>query len=459
MPGAELRREASYRQGSPFSTGIALAIEAVGAAIEVFLLPSVVLAFFVAELTPSYTTIGLVPAIATAFWTLGRVPAAIALSGRRRLQPWAFGAAATRAGAILILGVFVSRTNVASLGGTARPLLGAFFLCFIVYALASGFGSVAQEGVIRTTIKALAWEQFVTLRALWSAAASLLAAIIVTRVLASAGVVFPANYGRLFIIVAVILIAMAAALIPLREPVFPAAGTHEMLAARSMRSLLGNARWRRFTTFQLLFAASGAIDPFLFLYAVTRLGLAPASIGTFVIAGVLGWVVTAPLWHAMQQKYGPRAVLRSASVLRVVPPAVALVVPQIAATEQLAAWSAGRVSLGSLYAVAFVAIGCALAGQSRAANAYARTALPAPIARAGSETINMLLIGAAFAPVAGGAMIQRYGYETLFVAVAVVALAAVLLSGTMADSPAMTTNRTREIEPQLGILAVSSARG
>ena len=45
-----------------FNSILGVAAESVTAAAEVMLLPSLILAFFVAELTPSYATIGLVPA-------------------------------------------------------------------------------------------------------------------------------------------------------------------------------------------------------------------------------------------------------------------------------------------------------------------------------------------------------------------------------------------------------------
>ena len=72
MAGAELRRGSSDGRGLTLNAFLAVAAEALGGAIDVLLLPSLVLAFFVAELTPSYTTIGLVPAIASGFWRCRR---------------------------------------------------------------------------------------------------------------------------------------------------------------------------------------------------------------------------------------------------------------------------------------------------------------------------------------------------------------------------------------------------
>ncbi|HLL49912.1 MAG TPA: hypothetical protein VK356_04520, partial [Thermomicrobiales bacterium] len=94
---------------------LGVAAESINAAAEILLLPSLILAFFVAELTPSYATIGLVPAIATGFWTLGRLPAHLLGQSRRRQQPWAFASTIVRAAAIGVLAVVTSRTDPDSL--------------------------------------------------------------------------------------------------------------------------------------------------------------------------------------------------------------------------------------------------------------------------------------------------------------------------------------------------------
>src|SRR5918997_3552979 len=111
MPGSELLHDSSDRRGMASNSILGVAVESVSAAAEVLLLPSLILAFFVAELTPSYATIGLVPAIAIGFWTLGRLPAHLLAQSRRRQQPWAFASTVVRAAAVGILAVVSSRTD------------------------------------------------------------------------------------------------------------------------------------------------------------------------------------------------------------------------------------------------------------------------------------------------------------------------------------------------------------
>jgi hypothetical protein len=419
------------------NTILGVAAEAVAAAAEIMLLPSLILAFFVAELTPSYTTIGLVPAIAAGFWTLARVPAYLLTSARRRQQPWAFAAALVRAAAIVVLAVVASRTDPVRLGQSARPLIGTFFLCLILFALAGGFGSVPTTALMRTSIRRETWDGFAHRRALWSSGLSVLAALVVARLLGSGGLAFPGNYGRLFLTAAVCLIAVAAFTAAMREP-WVAAPSHAVPAVtpRALRQPLYDDRYRRFLLFRVLLSATAAVDPFLFLYAVTRLGAPVTAIGGYVIASVLGWVIAAPAWRWIAFRAGPRAVLQGAAVVRLLAPAVALVLPQVGAAGPMR--ERFEVStLTTIYGAAFFAIGAALAAQSRGNFDYLAAIAPRPLFPTSLVLTNAVLAVVAFAPVLGGALIQRSGYEILFGVVAVIGLAAVFTGGWLADTPAV----------------------
>src|SRR5215204_2513305 len=296
MPGAELRRDSSDRRGRTLNSTLGVASEAFNASAEVLLLPSLILAFFVAELTPSYATIGLVPAIATGFWTLGRLPAYILTGARRRQQPWAFAAALVRVAAVAILAVVTSRTDPAALTQSARPLILTFFLCLIVYSLAGGFGSLPGAALLRSSIPSESWGAFVRHRAAWAAGVCLFTALVAARVLGMNGSTFPSSYGRLFLVATVCLIAVAVFIAALREPWTPQAHSATSLSPRSLRQPLYDSRYRRFLLFRIVLSATAAIDPFLVLYAVTRLGAPITGIGAYVLSGVLGWILSAPVW-------------------------------------------------------------------------------------------------------------------------------------------------------------------
>jgi hypothetical protein len=445
VAGAELRHGSTSGRGPTLNAMLAVAAEALGGAIDVFLIPSLVLAFFVAELTPSYTTIGLVPAIATGFWTLARLPAHLITGSRRRKKPWALAAALVRASAVAIIAAVALRTGATDLSQSARPLLGTFFLCLIVYALAGGFGSVPSHGLMRAAMPGPAWLSFVRWRALASALLSLLAGLLVAGILGAAGSTFPGTYGRLFLLATVCLVASAVLTAMMREP--GAAGTATAappLSPRTLRQPLYDWRYRRFLLFRVLFSATAAIDPFLVLYAVTRLGAPVTAIGSYVLAGVLGWVVTAPLWQWLEQRSGARAVLQGATVVRLVAPALALAIPPLAATARVREQFADGSVLTTAYAAAIFAIGAALAAQARGNYDHLAGLAPRQHFATYIALTNLVLAVAAFSPVVGGLIIQRSGYEALFGVAITVGLAAVFAAGTLARTPASGGARARD---------------
>ena len=421
---------------------LGVSAESVSAAAEVMLLPSLILAFFVAELTPSYATIGLVPAIAIGFWTLGRLPAHLLAQSRRRQQPWVFASAIVRAAAIGVLAVVTSRTDPAGLSQSARPLILTVFLCLIVYSLAGGFGSLARSALLQSSIVSETWGAFARRRAAWSALLSILAAIVVARLLGSGAPAFPGGYGRLFLVATLCLVIVAVLTAAMREP-WTAASTLSAPSTppRAWRQLLRDSRYRRFLLFRVLLSATAAIDPFLVLYAITRLGASVSKIGDYVILGVLGWIVSAPVWFWVERRSGARTLLQSAAVVRLIAPAIALATPPLAAIGVIQERLSDATALTTAYGAAFFVVGAALAGQSRGNYDYLAALAPHQILPAYTGLTNVILALVAFSPVLGGILIERYGYEALFGVAAAIGLAAVFAGGWLAETPSRARER------------------
>jgi len=415
---------------------LGVASESVNAVAEVLLLPSLILAFFVAELTPSYATIGLVPAIATSFWTLGRLPAHLLMASRRRQQPWAFAATLVRAAAVAILAVVASRTDPVGLSQSARPLILTVFLCLIVFSLAGGFGSLPSGALLRSSIAGETWGAFVRQRAAWSALLCVLGAFVVARLLGASALPFPGSYGRLFLVATVCLIAVAVLTAAMREPwTSSPALTGSSTPPRVWRQPLHDPRFRRFLLFRTLLSSTAAVDPFLFLYAVTRLGAPISDIGGYVVLGVLGWVLSAPVWFWIERRSGARAVLQGATVVRLIAPAIALAMPPLAATDVIRERLTDGTLLSTVYGVAFFAIGAAMAAQSRGNYDYLAALAPRHLLPVYMGLTNGVLAIMAFAPVLGGMVIQRFGYEALFGTAAAIGLLAVFAGGWLTDTP------------------------
>lgn len=427
---------------APLASVIGLVASSLNVLADVMLLPSIILAFFAAELTPSYPLIGLVPALAASLWTVARVPAHLLIIRPVRQQQWAFASALVRAGAIGVLAFAALRTSPSVLLQSGRPLLLTFFLCLIVYTVASGLGSVPAESLARTAITPEQRIGFARNRALAGLAASILGALLAARLLGVGSPAFPGNYGRLFLVAAIFLIALAV-LTALQRPLPVTASRQPAFMPRTLLRPLADGRFVRYLAFRLLLAATAAVDPFLFLYAVIRLGIPASSIGVFIIAGVLGWVVSTPVWNWLERKAQPRTVLQAAAVLRLVAPALALLLPQLVTVEQF------RSRFGSdaptmAFAVGFLTIGAALAALARSGPAYLAPLAPRHLSASYGALMSGVLALAAFAPVVGGLIIQRFSYEALFITTIVVGLAGVLSSGWLAEV-IVTTRQPQQI--------------
>ncbi|MDF2757454.1 MAG: hypothetical protein K0S99_85 [Thermomicrobiales bacterium] len=421
---------------------LGVAAESVSAAVEVMLLPSLILAFFVAELTPSYATIGLVPAIAIGFWTLGRLPAHLLAQSRRRQQPWAFASAIVRAAAIGILAFFTSRTDPADLSQSARPLILTMFLCLIAYSLAGGFGSLARGALLQSSVVSETWGAFVRRRTAWSALLAILAAVVVARLLGGNSFAFPGSFGRLFLVATVCLVIVAVLIAAMREPWTAASAlSAPNTPPRVWRQLLRDSRYRRFLLFRVLLSSTAAIDPFLFLYAITRLGAPVTKIGDYVILAVLGWIVSAPVWFWIERRSGARSLLQSAAVVRLIAPAIALATPPLAAIGLIQERLSDPTALTTAYGAAFFVVGAALAGQSRGNYDYLAALAPHQVLPAYTGLTNAILAIVAFSPVLGGIVIERLGYEALFGVAAAIGLATVFAGGWLAETPSRVRER------------------
>lgn len=407
---------------------LGIGAEAVNGLAEVMLLPSLILAFFVAELTPSYPTIGLVPALVAALWIAARLPAIYLTPLQRRVRPLAFATALIRAGAIGVLAVVAGRTDPTSLAQSGRPLLVTFFLCLIVFAVAGGLGSAATSGLLRPAVAPARWPVLPFQRAAISMLLALLGALIAARILGSAALSFPSNYGRLFLIATICLLAVAILLVAMREPSAYAL-RNQTLPLRAIIHPVRDRRYLKFLLFRILLSATAIVDPFLFLYAVTRLGIPVTALGGYVVAAVVGWIVATPIWQWMERHSGPRSVLQSSAVLRLFAPTIALALPQMFGVTQMNERFAMVTQQTTLFGLAFLSIGAAMAAQSFGNEAYLTPLAPRHLLPAFSGLTNAVMAVVAFAPVVGGVLIQRYSYELLFGLTVALGLLAVFAGG------------------------------
>jgi hypothetical protein len=445
--GAEVRRFSSDRRGLALNLFVGIAGGTLGSLAETLMLPSMILSFFVAKAFGSYTLIGLVPALGVGLWSLARLPAAILTRPQRRKLPWAIGAALIRAAAVALLAAVCFRAG----GADAEGLLRSFFICYVAYTLASGFASVPTAAVLAKAIPDEGRPLFFRQRALWGGAAGLAAGVVVARLFGSSPpLLFPDDYALLFLAATVCQAATAFFVSTIREPVRLAESraSFPLGALRLVPEALADRRFRRFLSFRALLSLTALIDPFLIIFAATRLGVVPDQFGRFlgpyVLAFVAGRLLTAPLWAALANQRGDKATLQAAALLRLWPPLLALFLPYLAGTALYRNQLDDALPLATLFGTAFVALGASLAAQARGNFGYLAEAAPTRLRAAYAALTNVVLGVVAFAPVLGGLLLDgafsdRFrvdagDYEALFLLGAGLGLLAVFASGVLTDT-------------------------
>jgi MFS family permease len=436
--GAEIRRYSSDRRGLALNVFLGIAGGAFGSLAETLILPILVLSFFVAKLTLSFAVIGLVPAIGVGLWALARVPAHILTGPRRRKLPWAIAAVLVRSGAVALLAVVCFRTppEFADTVAVQEQLLRAFFVCYVAYSLAAGFASVPVAAVVAKSIPHEARPLFFRQRALWGGVMGLVAGLVVSQLLRGTVPPFPGDYALLFLAATVCQLAAAFFVATIREPirVAEAGATTSLATVRAMPLALADPNFRRFLVFRTLLSAAGLLDPFLIIFAITRLGASEAAVGGYLIAFVGGRLLATPLWAWLSSRHGDKAVLQVSALLRLVPPLLALLLPYLTATTFYRDRFPSPLLPSWLFGLAFVAIGATVAGQTRGNFGYLAAAAPARLRATYAGLTNGVLAFVAISPVLGGLLIDRRGFSTLLLVTTVIGLLAVFASGALADT-------------------------
>jgi hypothetical protein len=436
VPGAEVRGYASDRRGLTLNVFLGVAGGALAALAETLLLPIIVLAFFVGQLTTSYEAVGFVPAIGIGLWALGRIPASILVSGQRRKQPWAVAASLIKATATALLAFVSFRVAPGDLAVSAGPLLRTFFICWVAYSLAGGFASIPTAALVAKAIPDEARAMFYRQRGLWTGVAGLVAGLVVAQLFRVGGPAFPRNYALLFLAATICQLAAIFFMLTLKEPLRVAPGLSVAPGAilRAIPDALADPNFRRYIVFRALLSAAAVIDPFLVIFGLARLGIAPASIGGYVVAFVLGRMLATPVWGAVERRSGDKPILQVSALLRLVPPVAALVLPYVASAGGLENAFAGGTRLSTAFGAIYFVLGAVAAGQGRANFAYIAEVTSPRLRGVYAGVTNAILALIALAPVVGGRIIARSEYETLFLIGAAVALLAVFASGALTNA-------------------------
>jgi len=375
--------------------------------------PMSVLPVFLSHFTGSLTMIGVFSALMQGGGVLPQLFVASRLEGRRRKKPILVAAIWVRAAAWGILGVLTYFWT----GGDPTAVLVALVVLLFVFSFAGGVASVPFTDLWGKALPATVRGRFFGHRQLWGGLMAVGSAWMVKRVLGDPSLSFPNNYGLLFLLSFTFIVISYIALSSVREPDSEAVTPSRPLGVflrHSLRMVREDRNLGLLLVTQLAIGFGSFGMPFYALYGKNELGMPVEEIGYLVGAQVVGAIVSNALWGELSDRVGNRSVIRLTGVLGLSVPLLALASQHVAGPR--------------LLIVVFALIGCAGSGAGIGFTNYLLEIAPAP-RRPAYVAIDGTVAGISFLlPVAGGLVVDLWGYEAAFSLTAAVVGVGVLLA-------------------------------
>ncbi len=424
-PRSDLR-DTDLRRNLP----IGVAIAALSGFADALLLPSVVVAAFVARVSDSNKLVALIPVVAALSWALPGAIAGSAIANRTRTVALAVTSAALRAFTMGLL-AFVSAGRV---DGSAKRLLIAFFMLYGLVGCASGFATlVGQRLPGRITTNGVRG-RLVRWQALAGAVATVLAALLVRRVLTH-GPVFPRDYLYLFFIACIALLGVTILTVALVEQGnrVPLAPRPPLAGLRAAPSLLRLPGYRRYLTFRIVALAATLAEPFYVVYALRSFGISADMVGIYTIAVIATRAVTMYLWRALARLSGTKLLLQLGALCRALAAVIAIGLPVLFETDPIAGHFTSDLSRARVFIAVFVCIGAAMGANAVAQGGLLFDILPPNAYADGVAFTNGVLAVCSITLFAGGVIADRNGFRALFITALVLGLITVLVGGILRE--------------------------
>lgn len=250
---------------------------------EAFFHSGLVLAPFLAALGAPAWAIGLIPAMRVGGWFLPQILVATRLAHLPYKLPLYWRTSSLR------IAVFTLMTAAVFVVGDRPGLLVAITLSMVlVNAVAGGVGGVPFADVTAKVVPHARLGTFWTLRNGIGGGLALLAGLVLRAVLES-DMVFPNDFGLLFIFGTALSAGAYLSFALVREPPGKTAPKARMRSTLQRLPLVlrGDPSFQRYLNVRFLGLAALAAEPFYAIYAIERLGAPPSALGSFVIVATV----------------------------------------------------------------------------------------------------------------------------------------------------------------------------
>lgn len=389
-----------------------------------FMDTSSVLPVYLSTLTSSSVLIGLAAAIRNAGWFLPQIFVASYAAKLRHKMP------------LSIVAIIVSRISFLAIAASAFLLAGrlpalavaVFFFLLTAFSLGDGIGGVPYVDICG---KAISNERRGRLFGYSQALGGTLAfasGFLIRAILAGPRPAYPANFGLIFLIGAVLVLASGITFATIKEPPNETTADHGTLLdfLRLLPSYWEqSAAFRRLIFLRLATNSLSFTLPFYAVYARERLALPSGAVGIFVSAQMAGAMIGSLLLGRIGDRYGTRAVVRIGSITACLCPLIALLATPVAGLGY-----AGLATV--LMFLPFVGIGVYGSAWMGYVN-YLIEIVPAESRPIYAGLMNTIMAVTSVLAIVGGVSIQYLGYAATFALNLATTSIGVALSITMAE--------------------------
>jgi hypothetical protein len=397
---------------------------------DALLLPAVVVAAFVARVSDSNILIALVPVVAALSWALPGAILGSAIANRTRIIALAVGSATLRALAMGLLAL----VGAARADGTAKRLLITFFVLYGIVGCASGVATLVGQRLPGRIATSGVRGRLVRWQALAGGGASVFAALLVRRILVH-GPAFPRQYLYLFFVACIALLGVALLTVALTErgnrvPFVP----RPLLAGlRAGPGLLRLPAYRRYLAFRVIALVATLAEPFFVVYALRSFAVSADMVGIYVIAVIVTRAVTIYLWRGLARITGTKLLLQLGALCRALAAFIAIGLPVLFETEPIAGHFTSDLSRARVFIAVFICNGAAMGANAVAQSGFLLDILPPNAYADGVGFTNGMLALCSLSLIAGGIIVDRNGFRTLFLVAFILGLMTVLVGGILRE--------------------------
>lgn len=293
--------------------------------------------------------------------------------------------------------------------------LTLFYFLILLFSLSGGFAGIAYSDIVGKLLPSEKRPGLYASRQIFSGIASFIGGVFIVQIFTPGRFDYPLNYVLGMIIGCVGLIIGAFGFWMIKEPssnIGKIDENNEGLIGNSIKILKEDRAFRRFIIIENATSFSLMILPFYMVFVKNTFADYRNYFGAFVMAQLLGNILSNFLWAFISKKLGTATVLKICILIGASIPAIA-----IALTPMGAMW----------YVLVFILVGVIISGRNIGFEPYLLDIAPEDkrtMYLGIRGTLNILVV---LLPLAGGIFIDTLGYFATFSIVSVVMLIAFIM--------------------------------